>query len=146
MRFRLQRVLDLRCAQERLAQQELAARQQDHRNILSAIHRLQAEEGALFDLLREREGPAIDLPRLWHLYNYSAELDRELSEQETKRQESWRLVERQREAVRQCWQKKRMLEILKARATTAFREMIAGEEQKQIDELVLFSHAEKKQR
>ena len=54
MKFRLQRVLDLRQAQERIAQQELAARQQEYQLILRRISGLLEDEGALFELIEEQ--------------------------------------------------------------------------------------------
>lgn len=143
MKFRLQRVLDLRQAQERIAQQELAARQQEYQLILHRISGLLEDEGALFELIEEQSKSRLDLLRLRHMNRYSEELKRELAEQELRREQSLELVERQREAVRGCWQKRRMLEVLQSKAESSFREAFQKEEQKQLDELVLFSFANK---
>ncbi len=143
MKFRLQRVLDLRQAQERIAQQELAARQQEYQLILRRISGLLEDEGALFELIEEQSKSRLDLLRLRHMNRYSEELKRELAEQELRREQSLELVERQREAVRGCWQKRRMLEVLQSKAESSFREAFQKEEQKQLDELVLFSFANK---
>lgn len=142
-KFRLQRVLDLRQAQERMAQQELAVRQQDYQSILCRIDGLLKDEGALFDLIREQSKVRLDLLRLQHINRYSEELKRELAEQEARRKQSLELVEQQRAAVKGCWQKRRMLELLQSKAEQAFREKFRKEEQKQLDELVLFSFADK---
>ncbi len=142
MKFRLQRVLDLRHAQEKIAQQELATRQQDYQAILGRLDQLLEDESTLFELIKRQEGSSIYLPKIQHLYTYSAELSRELSEQEVKRQESLDQVEQQREAVKECWQRRRMLEILQAKADVEFKEMVGKEEQDQLDELVLFSFTE----
>lgn len=139
MKFRLQKVLDLRAAQEKMAQQELAVRLQDHQMIVYRIERLLQDEKTLFELIKHDDESGVDLPRLQHLYTCTEELKKELSEQEIKREESLGQVERQREAVRECWQKRRMLEILKNRAAVLFMKTMQKEEQKQLDELVLFA-------
>ncbi|MGB4125228.1 MAG: hypothetical protein WBK58_02840 [Dethiobacteria bacterium] len=142
MKFRLQRVLDLRHAQEKIAQQELATRQQDYQAILGRLDQLLEDESTLFELIKRQDDSSIYLPKIQHLYTYSAELSRELSEQEVKRQESLEQVEQQREAVKECWQRRRMLEIQQAKADVEFKEMVGKEEQDQLDELVLFSFTE----
>ena len=142
MKFRLQRVLDLRAAQERRVQQELGTLQQAHRVILDRLDRLREAQGTLFDFLKQQKGCSIDLLRLQHGYVYSAELEKELSAQEKKRQESSLLVAQPRERVKGCWRKRRMLEILKGKADAGFREVVKKEEQKQLDELVLFAFTE----
>jgi len=52
MKFRLQRVLDLRHAQEKIAQQELATRQQDYQAILGRLDQLLEDESTLFELIK----------------------------------------------------------------------------------------------
>lgn len=143
MKFRLQRVLDLRGAQERIAQQELAARQQEYHLILCRIDRLVKDEEALFALIKEQDKTCLDLPRLKHFYSYSEELKSALAEQELNKQRSLAQVEQQREAVKGCWQKRRMLEILQSKAEISFKEAFGEEEQKRLDEAVLFSFAKK---
>ena len=49
------------------------------------------------------------------------------------------LLEEQREILRRRWKERRMLEILRDRWAAALKEMMDREEQKQIDEQVLFS-------
>ncbi|NLA26108.1 MAG: hypothetical protein GX878_01800 [Firmicutes bacterium] len=145
MKFRLQRVLDLRSAQEKIAQQELADRKQDYEMVLGRIDGLLEDEKTLFGFIKQQNEPGIDLLRLKHLCTYSDDLKNELVMQEVKRQKSLRLVEQQQNAVRECWQKRRMLEILQSKAAAAFMDLLKKEEQKQIDELVLFSFTEKKE-
>lgn len=142
MKFRLQRVLDLRAAEEREAQRELGTLQQAHQLILDRLDRLREAQDSLFDFLKQQKGCSIDLLRLQHGYAYSAKLEKELFAQEKRRQESSLLVEQQRERVKGCWRKRRMLEILKGKAEAKFREVVGKEEQKQLDELVLFAFAE----
>ena len=72
MKFRLQRVLDLRHAQEKIAQQELATRQQDYQAILGRLDQLLEDESTLFELIKRQEGSSIYLPKIQHLYTYSA--------------------------------------------------------------------------
>jgi len=63
MKFRLQRVLDLRHAQEKIAQQELATRQQDYQAILGRLDQLLEDESTLFELIKRQDDSSIYLPK-----------------------------------------------------------------------------------
>lgn len=139
MKFRLQRVLDLRSGREKLARQQLALRQQDYQEALEGVERLRVKENTLFSFIRGQDGSAFSVPLFQCISAYSAALKGEIAEQEERRHKALGLLEEQREMLRRRWKERRMLEILGDRWAAALKVMMDREEQKQIDEQVLFS-------
>lgn len=139
MKFRLQRVLDLRSGREKLARQQLALRQQDYQEALEGVERLRGKENTLFSFIRGQGGSAFSVPLFQCTSAYSTALEGEIAEQERKRHKALGLLEEQREMLEKRWRERRMLEILGERWAAALKVMMDREEQKKIDELVLFS-------
>jgi flagellar export protein FliJ len=139
MKFRLQRVLELRCGRERLARHQLALRQLDYQQALEGVERLQVKENTLFSFVRGQDGSAVSLPLFQCISAYFVALRGEIAEQEERQHKALGLLEEQREILRRRWKERRMLEILRDRWAAALKEMMDREEQKQIDEQVLFS-------
>lgn len=139
LKFRLQRVLDLRCAQEELAKKELACREQDYRQAVQRVNLLVEGEGRLWELIREHLAQEIDLLQLQQICEYNAGLKEQLQDQEEKRQECLGRLEQQRAEVKTCWQKRRVLEILRSKAAAEYKEILENREQRTLDEIVLFA-------
>ncbi|HHX87391.1 MAG TPA: flagellar export protein FliJ [Firmicutes bacterium] len=139
LKFRLQRVLDLRCSQEELAKKELACREGDYQQATRQLNLLLDDEERLWELIREQQAEEIDLLQLRQICEYNADLKEQLQDQEEKRQECLSQLERQRIAVKACWQKRRVLEILRGKAAAEHKELLDNREQRSLDEIVLFS-------
>ncbi len=138
LKFRLQRVLDLRYSQEEQAKKELARRQQNYQEAVRLVNLLLEEEGLLWELIRGQQAKNVNLGQLQQLSDFNACLGERIQEQETKKMEYSNLLEEQRVAVKACWQKRRVLEILQNKALTKQKEVIENREQRMLDELVLF--------
>jgi len=139
LKFRLQRVLDLRYSQEELAKKELACRERDYQQAAQRLNLLRDDEKRLWGLIREQQAEGVDLLQLCQICEYKADLKEQLQNQEEKRRECLGRLEQQRAAVKTCWQKRRMLEILRSKAAAEYKELVDNEEQRLLDEIVLFS-------
>lgn len=141
--FRLQRLLGFRNIQEEEAKRELGLRWRVLEQETARLSGLKDEERAVLEQWRRQLEREIKLPRLQVTQEYSRLLESRLLRQAEKFRKTQTRVEEQREVARQCWRKKRMLEILKgkARIEQLNREKVL--ERNLIDEIVLNSYNRK---
>jgi len=141
--FRLQRLLGFRHIQEEEAKRELGIRRLELEKEAARLSNLRREEEEILKQWRRQLDQEIELPRLQLTQEYSRVLENRLFRQSEQHRKSEDRVNEQREVARQCWRKKRMLEVLKdkARLEHIQREQVA--EQNLIDELVMNSYFRK---
>jgi len=110
--FRLQRLLGFRNMQEEEAIRELGMRRMALEKETAKLSGLQREEEYLLDWWQKQVEADIELPNLQITQEYSRHLDDLLDRQSEQYRNKKTQVEEQREVAKQCWRKKRMLEIL----------------------------------
>ncbi len=104
---------------------------------------LKKEEEYLLDWWQKQVEADIELPHLQITQEYSKHLENLLDRQAEQYKKKKSQVEEQREVAKQCWRKKKMLEILKSKASVEHLHQEKINEQKQIDDLVLNSYLRK---
>jgi len=141
--FRLQRLLGFRNIQEDEAKRELGLRRIALEKEAARLYSLKQEEESNLKRWREQLQQDIELPRLQLTQEYSRVLENRMLRQREQHRKSEDRVEEQREVARQCWRKKRMLEVLKGKARLEhnYREQVM--ERNLIDEIVLNSYNRK---
>lgn len=141
--FRLQRLLGFRNIQEDEAKRELGVRRIALEKEASRLYSLKQEEESNLKRWREQLQHDIELPRLQLTQEYSRVLENRMLRQTEQHRKSEDRVEEQREVARQCWRKKRMLEVIKDKAKLEhnYREQVM--ERNLIDEIVLNSYNRK---
>ncbi len=141
--FRLQRLLGFRNIQEDEAKRELGVRRIALEKEATRLYSLKQEEESNLKRWREQLQHDIELPRLQLTQEYSRVLENRMLRQTEQHRKSEDRVEEQREVARQCWRKKRMLEVIKDKAKLEhnYREQVM--ERNLIDEIVLNSYNRK---
>ena len=141
--FRLQRLLGFRNIQEDEAKRELGVRRIALEKEAARLYSLKQEEESNLKRWREQLQHDIELPRLQLTQEYSRVLENRMLRQSEQHRRSEDRVEEQREVARQCWRKKRMLEVIKDKAKLEhnYREQVM--ERNLIDEIVLNSYNRK---
>ena len=137
MKFRLQRVLDLRYSQEELAKKELSHRERNYQAATREVNLLLEDEGRLWDLIREQQLERGRLSQWQQFSDFNAALLERLQKKKERRRDCREQLEEQRAEVKACWQKRRILEILQGKAMEKYRETVEKREQQLLDELVL---------
>ena len=135
--FSLTKLLDYRNMQEEEAKRELGLRNMHLEKEMNKLGVLQREEQMLFKKLTDQSQAYIHLPLLQLTQEYSRVLDRRLMLQVEEKLRSQKRLEEQREATRQCWRKKRVLELLRDKALIEHVKQEQVEERKLVDELVI---------
>ncbi len=135
--FRLAKLLYYRNMQEEEAKRELGLRNKQLEEETGKLSKLQTEEKMLFDQLKDQSQSNIHIPLLQLTQEYKGVLDRRLINQFEEKSRSIRRVEEQREATKQCWRKKRVLELLKDKALIEHQDKEKVDERNLIDELVI---------
>lgn len=137
MKFRLQRVLDLRYSQEELAKKELSHRERSYQAATREVNLLLEDEGRLWELIREQQLEKGRLSQWQQFSDFNAVLLERLQKKKERRRDCREQLEEQRAEVKVCWQKRRILEILQGKAMEKYRETVEKREQQLLDELVL---------
>ncbi len=141
--FRLQRLLGFRNIQEDEAKRELGVRRVALEKEAARLYSLKQEEEAVLRRWREQLQHSIELPRLQLTQEYSRVLESRMLRQAEQHRRSEDHVEEQREVARQCWRKKRMLEVLQGKAKLEHNYHEQVMERNLIDEIVLNSYNRK---
>ena len=129
--------------EEEEAKRELGMRRLAMEKEAARLSLLRQEEEEVLKKWRRELDQDLELPRLQLTQEYSKVLENRLLRQLEQHQKSKERVSEQRAVARQCWRKKRMLEVLKEKARFEHlqREQIA--EQNLIDELVMNAYFRK---
>ncbi|MGM0653009.1 MAG: flagellar export protein FliJ [Bacillota bacterium] len=141
--FRLQRLLGFRNIQEEEAKRELGSRYMALELETNRLSSLKQEEQTVLDKWREQVQQEVELSNLKVTQEYSDLLEGRLNQQAKKYNKSKNRVEEQRRVARECWQKKRMLEILKDKAREDYKRQEQVRERNLIDEIVLNTYNRK---
>ncbi len=141
--FRLQRLLGFRNMQEEEAIRELGMRKMALEKETAKLSGLKKKEEYLLDWWQKQVEADIELPNLQVTQEYNRHLEGLLDRQAEQYRKKKTQVEEQREVAKQCWRKKRMLEILKSKASVEHLRQEKINEQKLIDELVINSYFRK---
>ena len=141
--FRLQRLLGFRNIQEDEAKRELGVRSLALEKEAARLYSLKQEEESNLKRWREQLQHDIELPRLQLTQEYSRVLENRMLRQTEQHRKSEDRVEEQREVARQCWRKKKMLEVIKDKAKLEHRYREQVMERNLIDEIVLNSYNRK---
>lgn len=141
--FRLQRLLGFRNIQEEEAKRELGVRHMALELERARLSSLKQEEESVLDKWREQTQQAVELSTLKVTQEYSDLLENRMHRQAQECNKSKNRVEEQRRVARECWQKKRMLEILQDKARMEHRRQEQIRERNLIDEIVLNTYNRK---
>ncbi len=141
--FRLERLLNFRNMQEEEAKRELGLRYMALEEETTRLSGLKKEEEFLINQWQKQVEKDIELPCLQVTQQYSQRLENILVRQAEQYKKTKSKVEEQREEAKHCWQKKKVLEILKDKANSEYRYQEKLEERKLIDELVLNTYNRK---
>ncbi|MDZ4133794.1 MAG: flagellar export protein FliJ [Dethiobacteria bacterium] len=143
-RFGLQRLLGYRNIQEDEAKRELGLRHLALEKEIARLSGLKREEESIIEQWRSQvHSSEIELPRLQVTQEYSRLLENRLTRQAEQYHRSKGRVEEQREVAMQCWQKKRMLEVLQGKARLEHQRQEQIMERNLIDEIVLNTYTRK---
>ncbi len=135
--FRMQRILGFRNIQEEEAKRELGLRHMALEQETARLSGLRQEEESVLNHWREQVRQKVELSNLQVTLEYSDLLENRLMQQSEQCKKSKSKVEEQREVARKCWQKKRMLEVLKDKAREDHKRQEQIRERNLIDEIVL---------
>lgn len=141
--FRLKRLLSFRNLEEDEAKRELGLRKVALEQETARLQRLKQEENEVLTLWRHQLEQQIELPRLQLTQEYSRVLENRMDNQAEQQRRSKDRLDEQREIARQCWRKKRMLEVLQEKAKLEHHHRLQVLEQNLIDEIVLNSYYRK---
>ncbi len=141
--FRMQRLLGFRNIQEQEAKRELSLRHIALEQETARLSGLKMEEELVITRWREQIQETIKLPGLQAVQEYSNLLENRVIQQARQYHKTRGRVEEQRDLARQCWQKKRMLEILKSKASLEHQRQEQIMERNLIDEIVLNTYNRK---
>lgn len=141
--FRLQRLLGFRHMEEEEAKRELGKRRLTMEKEAARLAGLRREEEEVLKKWRRQLKSDLNIARLQLTQEYSQVLEVRRLKQLERHKKSEDRVNEQRAVAKLCWQKKRMLEVLKEKARFEHlqREQIA--EQNLIDELVMNAYFRK---
>jgi flagellar FliJ protein len=141
--FRLQKVLEYREKQKKLAQEALVLSQIELQTILDELARLEHEEEKLLQYERDNQLQALETLTLFSIENYRHFLQDNYQNglQALERQEE--KVEKKRLAVVERWKDCRVLEKLKENAHEEFKQEEKIREQYLNDEISLYGYLRK---
>jgi len=138
--FRLQKLLDHREDQKKLAQEELARRQRELLQVEQELDRLQQEELKLLQLHRGKAMQKVDVYNLLAIDSYRIYLQERYRRKEKMLRKARQKVEEQRQEVLESWQRCQVLEKLREKALSDFLEEEKLKEQRLNDELTLYAY------
>lgn len=141
--FRLQRLLGFRNIQEDEARRELGVRHMALELERARLSGLKQEEESVLDRWREQTQRDVELSTLKVTQEYNDLLENRMHQQFQECNKSESRVEEQRRVARECWQKKRMLEILQDKARVEHSRQEQVRERNLIDEIVLNTYNRK---
>jgi len=141
--FRLQQVLNYRKGKEAEAKEELAQKEASLKSALQRLDLYHREKQEIEDLWREQESRTVDLKTLGLTLHYHQRVVQNLSQQQQKCRKLEGQTEHRRQKLKKCWQKRRVMEILKDK----YREQVEWAEKKREfkinDELALNQYSRK---
>ncbi|MEW5919743.1 MAG: flagellar export protein FliJ [Bacillota bacterium] len=135
--FRLQKLLDYRENQKKLAQEELARRQRELLAVQQELDRLRDEEKRLLENHRRCQEKDLNIPALIFLENYRLFLQESCRKCVEELDRGEEHVEQQRHVVLETWRSCRILSTLREKAHSEYREEEKISEQRLNDELGL---------
>ncbi len=140
--FKLQKLLEYREDQKKMAQEKLARKQQEHESAQTELEQIQTAQQRLLKYHREQQEQAqgLDIYTLLYIDTYHNQLEKNYTHTSEKLHHSKKKMETQRKVVVEHWQKCRTLERLKEKALTDFIEEEKLREQRVNDELSLYSY------
>ncbi len=141
--FRLQRLLGFRNMLEDEAIKELGLRRMALEEETARLSGLKKEEEHLLLQWQKEVEESIQLTNLQITQEYSKHLGRLLDNQSAQCKKKKNQVDEQREVAKECWRKKKILEILKDKASVEHMQQEKINEQKIIDELVVNTYLRK---
>ncbi len=141
--FRLQRLLGFRNIQEDEAIRELGLRRIALEEETARLSGLKREEEHLFLRWQKEVEESIQLTNLQITQEYSKHLERLLDNQSAQCKKKKTQVDEQREVAKECWRRKKILEILKDKAGVEHMQQEKINEQKIIDEMVVNTYLRK---
>lgn len=142
--FRLQRVLNYREDQKRLAEEELSRRQRELDLLQEELDALLQKELKLLNLCRERLAKAVDIQLLGNIESYRIVLQGRVESKRQERQEYCSRVEEQRQVVIDSWRSCQVLEKLKEKNLMDYRQEEKMREQRFNDEISLQQYLSKR--
>ena len=142
--FRLQRVLNYREDQKRLAEEELSRRQRELDLLQEELDALLQKELKLLNLCRERLAKAVDIQLLGNIESYRIVLQGRVESKRQELQEYCGRVEEQRQVVIDSWRSCQVLEKLKEKNLMDYRQEEKMREQRFNDEISLQQYLSKR--
>ena len=142
--FRLQRVLNYREDQKRLAEEELSRRQRELDLLQEELDALLQKELKLLNLCRERLAKAVDIQLLGNIESYRFVLQGRVESKRQELQEYCGRVEEQRQVVIDSWRSCQVLEKLKEKNLMDYRQEEKMREQRFNDEISLQQYLSKR--
>ncbi|NLX92217.1 MAG: flagellar export protein FliJ [Firmicutes bacterium] len=141
--FRLQKILEYREKQKKLAQEELAVSQMELQAIQDELARLEREEEKLLQYQRKSQHRALEPLTLFSIENYRFFLQESYQNNLQALEEQEKKVEEKRHAVVECWRSCQVLEKLKENAAYKFFQEEKIREQHLNDEISLYGYFRK---
>ena len=141
--FRLQQVLNYRKGKEDEAREELAQKEASLKKAQQRLDLFRQEKQELENLRRQQESYTVDLSFLNLTLQYHQRVEENMEQQEKKCRKLEGQTDHRRKQLKKCWQKRRVMEILKDQ----YRERLVWEEKKREfkinDELALNRYSRK---
>lgn len=141
--FRLQKVLEYREKQKKLAQEELAVSQMELQAIQDELARLEREEEKLLLFQRSKQRRELEPLTLFYIDNYRFFLQESYQHNLQALEKQEKKVEEKRLAVVECWRSCQVLEKLKENAANKFYQNEKIREQHLNDEISLYGYLRK---
>ncbi|GEM_PF-6569321 len=138
--FRLQKLLEHREDQKKMAQEELARREQERMKVQSKLEKIETAQQRLLDFHRDQQAQGMDAFTLFSIDTYQSRLEQDYHTVRQKLHQSKNKVEKQREVVVEHWRQCRVLEKLKEKAWQEYIEEERLKEDRINDELALYCH------
>lgn len=142
-KFNMEQILKYRNSLETRAMEELAKRQKVMEEASEQLARMQKEEQDLHGTCRQQVEGEVDLAFLEQAYNYLDNLEGKIEQQAQEKEKTIEQVNEQRENLKECWQERRVMEILKDKAWEEYKEEEKKQERMNIDELTLNAYGRK---
>ncbi len=141
--FRLQKVLEYREKQKKMAQEELVLSQIEFQKIKDELLRLQHEEQKLLQFQQNNQDQALDSLTLFSIDNYRLFLQESYRNSLHALEEQEKKVEEKRQILVECWKNCRILDKLKGNALQEFLQDEKIREQHLNDEISLYGYLRK---
>ncbi len=141
--FRLQKLLDYREDEKKLAQEELARRQRELLEIQEELEKLQKEEQRLLEFHRGRQLKKLDVFTLTAIESYRLFLQERFRSKQQELYQSQEQVEEQRKLVVESWKSCQVLEKLKEKSLNTYLREEKSREQRLNDEVSLYGYLRK---